>query len=92
MQIGHNVKLGKRCIIIAQVGISGSCVIGDDVILAGQVGVADHVTIDSNAKVAAKSGVMKNVKSGEAVMGYPAKKIRSFWREIAFISKITKKH
>ncbi|MAI06458.1 MAG: hypothetical protein CBC47_04960 [Alphaproteobacteria bacterium TMED87] len=92
VQIGHNVKLGKRCIIIAQVGISGSCVIGDDVILAGQVGVADHVTIDSNAKVAAKSGVMKNVKSGEAVMGYPAKKIRSFWREIVFISKSSKKH
>ena len=91
VHIGHNVHIGKRCIIIAQVGISGSCVIGDDVILAGQVGISDHVTIESNAKVAAKSGVMKDIKSGEFVMGYPAKKLRSFWREVALISKISKR-
>ncbi|MEE2704853.1 MAG: UDP-3-O-(3-hydroxymyristoyl)glucosamine N-acyltransferase [Pseudomonadota bacterium] len=91
VHIGHNVHIGKRCIIVAQVGISGSCVIGDDVILAGQVGISDHVTIESKAKVAAKSGVMKDIKSGDFVMGYPAKKLRSFWREVAFISKSSKR-
>lgn len=89
VQIGHNVVLGKRCIIVSQVGISGSCTIGDDAILAGQVGLADHVTIGPKAQVAAKSGVMRDVAPGEAVMGYPAKPIRKFWREIAAVQRLT---
>jgi UDP-3-O-[3-hydroxymyristoyl] glucosamine N-acyltransferase len=89
VQIGHNVVLGKRCIVVSQVGISGSCTIGDDVILAGQVGLADNVTIGPSAQVAAKSGVMRDVPPGEAVMGYPAKPIRKFWREIAAVQRLT---
>lgn len=88
VQIGHNVKLGMRCIVVSQVGISGSCTIGDDVVLAGQVGLADHVTIGPRAQVAAKSGVMRDIAPGEAVMGYPAKPIRAFWRETAAIGRL----
>lgn len=88
VQIGHNVKLGERCIVVSQVGISGSCTIGDDVVLAGQVGLADHVTIGPRAQVAAKSGVMRDIAPGEAVMGYPAKPIRTFWRETAAIGRL----
>jgi UDP-3-O-[3-hydroxymyristoyl] glucosamine N-acyltransferase len=89
VQIGHNVSLGARCIVVSQVGISGSCKIGDDVVLAGQVGLADHVTIGPKAQVAAKSGVMRDIAPGEAVMGYPAKPIRTFWREVAALGRLT---
>lgn len=91
VQIGHNVKLGARCIVVSQVGISGSCTIGKDVVLAGQVGLADHVTVGPKAQVAAKSGVMRDIAPGEAVMGYPAKPIRAFWRETAAVGRLIAK-
>lgn len=89
VQIAHNVSLGERCIVVSQVGISGSCKIGSDVVLAGQVGLADHLTIGQGAQVAAKSGVMRDIAPGQAVMGYPAKPIRTFWREVAVLSRLT---
>lgn len=89
VQIGHNVTLGKRCIVVSQVGLSGSCTIGDDVVMAGQVGLADHVTVGPKAQIAAKSGVMRDVPPGAAVMGYPAKPIRTFWREVAALGRLT---
>ena len=70
--LAHNVKLGKNCIIIAQVGISGSVDIGDGVILAGQVGVSDHVRIGSNVKVGAKSGIVKDIPEDQVFSGIPA--------------------
>ena len=72
VQIAHNVQIGKHCIIVAQVGISGSTVVGDDVVLAGQVGIVGHIEIGAGAQVGAKSGVSKSVKPGERVFGYPA--------------------
>lgn len=70
--VAHNVKVGKNCIIIAQVGISGSVEIGDGAILAGQVGVRDHVKIGSNAVVGAKSGIVKDIPDGQVYSGIPA--------------------
>ncbi|MGE5894699.1 MAG: UDP-3-O-(3-hydroxymyristoyl)glucosamine N-acyltransferase [bacterium] len=64
VQIGHNVKIGKHCIIVAQVGIGGSTLLGDYVTLAGQVGVADHTVIESGTMIGAQSGVMGTVKKG----------------------------
>ena len=58
-------------------------------VLAGQVGLADHLTIGQGAQVAAKSGVMRDIAPGQAVMGYPAKPIRTFWREVAVLSRLT---
>jgi len=72
VQIAHNVQVGKNCIIVAQVGISGSTTLGDDVVLAGQVGIVGHVEIGSGAMIGAKSGVSKSVKPGERLFGYPA--------------------
>jgi UDP-3-O-[3-hydroxymyristoyl] glucosamine N-acyltransferase len=71
VQIAHNVKIGKHCLIVAQVGIGGSTTIEDYVTLGGQVGVADHTTIESGAMFAAKSGIMGHVKKG-VYSGAPA--------------------
>jgi UDP-3-O-[3-hydroxymyristoyl] glucosamine N-acyltransferase len=72
VQIAHNVKIGKACLICGMVGISGSVEIGDRVLLAGGVGIADHVKIGSDAVVAAGSGVGTNVPAGAKMAGYPA--------------------
>ena len=72
VQIAHNVQIGRNCIIVAQVGISGSTVLGDDVTLAGQVGIVGHIEIGSGAMVGAKSGVSKSIPAGERMFGIPA--------------------
>ena len=72
VQIGHNVVIGRHCIIVAQVGISGSTVLGDNVTLAGQVGVVGHIEIGSGAMVGAQSGISKSVPPGEKMFGSPA--------------------
>ena len=89
VQIGHNVEIGRDCVIVSQVGISGSCRIGNGVVIGGQGGLADHVTIGDGAQVAAKSGIMRDIAPGDTVMGYPAKPIRQFWREIAALTRLT---
>jgi len=73
VQIGHNVTVDENTLIIAQVGIAGSCKIGKNVILAGQVGVADHLKIGNGAIVAGQGGVTKNVPPNAIFSGYPAR-------------------
>ncbi|UCH36516.1 MAG: UDP-3-O-(3-hydroxymyristoyl)glucosamine N-acyltransferase [Armatimonadota bacterium] len=73
VQIGHNVKIGRNCIIVGQVGLSGSVEIGDGAVLAGQVGVADHITIGKGATVCAQAGVIGDIPEGAVVSGYPAR-------------------
>jgi UDP-3-O-[3-hydroxymyristoyl] glucosamine N-acyltransferase len=72
VHIAHNVKIGKYCFIVAQVGISGSVKIGDGVRLAGQTGVTGHLEIGDNVTVGARSVVMNSIKEGQFVSGYPA--------------------
>jgi len=73
VQIAHNVRIGKNCIIVAQVGISGSTVLEDDVILAGQAGLSGHITIGQGAVVAAQAGVSNSIPPHTTVWGFPAK-------------------
>jgi UDP-3-O-[3-hydroxymyristoyl] glucosamine N-acyltransferase len=75
VQIAHNVEVGERSIIVAQVGISGSTRLGQGVVLAGQVGVADHVTVGDGAMVGAQSGILFDVAPGEKLAGSPARPI-----------------
>ncbi|HLL27588.1 MAG TPA: UDP-3-O-(3-hydroxymyristoyl)glucosamine N-acyltransferase [Xanthobacteraceae bacterium] len=89
VQIGHNVSIGRHCVIAGQAGISGSCTLGDYVVLGGQVGLADHLTVGDGAQVAARSGLMHNVPAGEKWAGAPAKPIREFFREVAALKGLT---
>lgn len=73
VQVAHNVQIGRRCLIAAQVGIAGSSVIEDGVMLAGQIGVSDHVRIGAGAVVLAGAGVTKDVPAGATVSGFPAR-------------------
>lgn len=91
VQIGHNVKMGKHVVIVAQVGISGSTEIEDYVVLAGQVGVAGHLKIGRGARIGAQSGLMKDVPPGVSVMGSPAIPLKDFFRQIATVSNLIKK-
>ncbi len=72
VHVGHNVTIGKRCILCAQVGIAGSANLGDDTMVGGQAGIADHIQIGKGAKVGAASALFTHVKEGETVMLYPA--------------------
>ena len=73
VHIGHNVKVGRNCLLMGQVGIAGSSVCGDNVILCGQVGVSDHVRIGRNAIVYAKSAVFKSIPASGVWSGIPAR-------------------
>ena len=72
VQIGHNVRIGKRCLVVAQVGISGSVSFEDDVIVGGQAGFAGHLNVGKGAKIAAQAGITKNVEAGSFLKGNPA--------------------
>ncbi len=72
VHVGHNVQVGRNCLLLAHVGVAGSTVIEDNVILAGRVGVTGHVRIGAGARVAGGSGVTKDIPAGEEWFGYPA--------------------
>ena len=80
VQVAHNVKIGEKCILVAQVGISGSAIVGDDVVIAGQAGIRDHVTIGEGAILCARAGVIGNIEPGAFVSGYPARDHREQMR------------
>lgn len=86
-QIAHNVTVGRGAIIAAFGGISGSVTIGDEVMMGGRVGVADHRHIGRGAVLAAGSAVMHDVPAGETWAGYPAKPLRQWLREVAWLGK-----
>lgn len=72
VQIGHNVVIGRHCIIVACTAIAGSAVIGDYVIIAAQVGIAGHVSVGSQSKLGGRSGVTKDLPPGQSYLGFPA--------------------
>ncbi len=93
VHIGHNVLIGENVVIAAQTGISGSAVVEDNVIIGGQVGIADHVRIEEGAILGAQSGIpTKKVIRGKGVVfwGTPARPIREYLRELAFLSRSAK--
>ncbi len=90
VQIGHNVEVGRGCIIVAQAGISGSTKLGDFVALGGQAGLAGHLHIGSGAQIAAQAGVMGDVPAGGKWCGAPAVPIRDFFRQTALLQRLVR--
>jgi UDP-3-O-[3-hydroxymyristoyl] glucosamine N-acyltransferase len=91
VQIGHNVVLGRCCVIVAQVGISGSTVLEDFVRVGGQAGLAGHLRIGQDAAIGAQAGIMSDLAPGARVVGSPAMPIKDFFRQIAVLRKMAKK-
>ncbi|WP_169569183.1 UDP-3-O-(3-hydroxymyristoyl)glucosamine N-acyltransferase [Sneathiella limimaris] len=89
-QIGHNVQMGRGCILAAQTGVSGSSVLEDFVVLGGQVGLAGHIKIGMGTQVTAKSGVISDIPPGQVYAGFPARPRKEFFRSIATLSKLSK--
>ncbi len=83
VQIGHNVRLGRCCVVVAQAGISGSTTLGDFVVVAAQAGVTGHLRIGRQARIGAQAGVMEDVPVRTDVLGSPARPAREFWRAVA---------
>ncbi len=81
VQIGHNVRIGKRCLLVAQVGIAGSTELGDSVQVGGQSGFAGHLKIGHRARVYSKSAVFDDVPEGVWVRGIPAVSQREYVRQ-----------
>jgi len=87
VQIGHNVRIGRACVIVAQVGISGSTVLEDQVVLAGQSGVAGHMRIGTGSRIGAQAGVMADVPPRSELVGSPAQPVKAFFKEVATIRR-----
>jgi UDP-3-O-[3-hydroxymyristoyl] glucosamine N-acyltransferase len=95
VHVGHNVQIGRDVVIAAQTGLSGSAIVEDNVIIGGQVGIADHVRIEAGAILGAQSGIpTKKVIRGKGVVfwGTPARPIREYLRELAFLSRAARRN
>jgi UDP-3-O-[3-hydroxymyristoyl] glucosamine N-acyltransferase len=91
VQIGHNVSIGKGCIVVSQTGIAGSTQIGNGVQIGGQAGFAGHLSVGDGAMIAARTGVMKDIPPGVTVCGMPAVPIKQYFRQVALVSRLAKK-
>lgn len=91
VQIGHNVVVGRHCVLVSQVGLSGSCTLEDFVAIGGQTGVRGHVTIGMGAQVAAVSVVNDDLAAGGRYGGTPAKPVKQWFREVAAVRKLAER-
>jgi UDP-3-O-[3-hydroxymyristoyl] glucosamine N-acyltransferase len=88
VQVGHNVRVGRHCILCGQAGIAGSTSLGDGVVLAGQAGVAGHIRLGDRAQVAAKSAALAPVEAGKTVAGIPAVEMRKWRRQTVMVARL----
>jgi UDP-3-O-[3-hydroxymyristoyl] glucosamine N-acyltransferase len=88
VMIGHNCRLGRHCVIVAQAGVSGSTELGDYVTIAGQAGLAGHIQVGARAIVGAQAGVTKSIPPGQVVLGSPALEIHKARRALALIESL----
>ena len=88
VQVGHNVRTGRNCVLVAQVGVSGSTTLGDFVVAGGQAGLAGHLTVGSKARIGAQSGVMHDVPPGGEVLGSPAQPKKEVVRNMLLLKRL----
>jgi UDP-3-O-[3-hydroxymyristoyl] glucosamine N-acyltransferase len=91
VQIAHNVQIGRRCLIAAQTGISGSTIVGDYVMMGGQVGIADNLNIGDGAAIAASSGVAWDVPAGQKYGGSPAEPSRDWMKGVSALRRLARR-
>ena len=91
VQIGHNVRVGRGCILVAQVGISGSTRLDDGVAAGGQAGITGHLHIGAGARIAAQSGVMRDLEPGATVGGSPSVPVQEFLRQNEALRRLTRR-
>ena len=91
VQIGHNVQIGRSCVLVAQSGVAGSAILEDFVALGAQAGVAGHVRIGAKARLGAQAGIMSDVTAGADVVGSPAMPVHEFFRNVAVLRKLARK-
>lgn len=91
VQIGHNVIIGRHCVIVAQTGISGSTELGDFVVMGGQSGAVGHIRIGTGAQIAGASHPKEDVPPGARYGGTPAKPLRTWARELAAVSRLAER-
>ena len=82
VHIAHNNKIGDNCIIAGQVGFAGSSTLGNNVMIGGQAGISGHLKVGSNVQIGGGSGVIRDIPDNSKVMGYPAKDLKKFIKEI----------
>ena len=88
VQVGHNVRVGSRSLLVSQSGISGSTVLGSGVVVAGQSGLSGHLEIGDGVQIAAKSAVFKSVEAGQRLAGIPAVEMGQWRRQQALIRRL----
>lgn len=88
VQIGHNSKLGRFCIMAGNSGLAGSVTLGDGVMIGGSASIKDHLTIGNGAIVGAGSGVAADVEAGKVVLGYPAVDARDALKQWAVLKRL----
>ena len=89
VQIAHNVRIGKGCIIAGQTGIAGSAIIGNFVTMGGQVGIVGHIEISDNVMIAGKSLVTKSIFKQDIISGIPAKNHKKRIKQEATINRMS---
>jgi UDP-3-O-[3-hydroxymyristoyl] glucosamine N-acyltransferase len=90
VQIGHNCSIGRHCLIVSQVGISGSVTVGDFVMIGGQAGIADHITIGAGALIGGRAGVTSNVPAGARWAGFPGEPAIEWKRGVATLRRLVR--
>lgn len=88
VQIAHNVRVGKHCLLVSQSGIAGSTDLGDYVVMAGQTGATGHLKIGSGVQIAAKSAVFSDIPENTKVRGIPAVPWREYSRREVWSRRI----
>jgi UDP-3-O-[3-hydroxymyristoyl] glucosamine N-acyltransferase len=91
VQIGHNVIMGRHCVIVGQVGISGSAELGDFVVMGGQSGLVGHIKVGAGAMIAGGSHAKDDVPAGARMAGTPALPLTEWARQLALIKRLTQR-
>ena len=88
VHLGHNDVLGKNCLVVAHVGISGSVTAGDNCVFAGQVGTVGHITIGNNCQFAGRTGITHNIPDNSVCAGFPAQPYKEWLKQEANLRKV----